>query len=105
VVDQFRQRRNVRVRAVDGVDQNGLILGYGFADHFAPHQFAARNLPLLQRNRQINVGILQNMTDREIALRINSTNERVKIRLLPSAAANASACPAPRTSSWRVEML
>jgi len=80
VVDQFRQRRNVRVRAVDGVDQNGLILGYGFADHFAPHQFAARNLPLLQRNRQINVGILQNMTDREIALRINSTNERVKIR-------------------------
>jgi len=66
------------VRAVDGVDQNGLILGR-LCGSLAPHQIRARNLPLLQRIADKRRHPAEH-DDREIALRINSTNERVKIR-------------------------
>jgi hypothetical protein len=72
VIDQFRERWNVGIRTVDGVDQDGLIFGYSFPDDFAPHQFAAGNLSLLEWDGEIDVSILENVAYGKIAFGIDA---------------------------------
>jgi hypothetical protein len=74
VVDQFRERWDVGIRTVNGVDHDGLIFRHGFQDNFATHQFAAGDLSLLERNGQIDVDILENVAYGKIALGIDSAD-------------------------------
>src|SRR6202158_4253086 len=67
VVDQLRERWDVGIRTVNGVDHDGLIFRHGFQDKFATHQFAAGDLSLLERNGEIDVGILENVAHGKIA--------------------------------------
>src|ERR1017187_137270 len=79
VIDQFRERWDVGIRTVNGVDQDGLIFGDLFANDFSSHQFAAGNLSLLEWHGQIDIGILQNVAYRKIVFRIDAAHQRVEI--------------------------
>ena len=79
VIDQFGERRDVGIRAINRVNDDGLIFLDRLQDDFATHQFPARNLTLLQRNGEIDVGILKNVAYRKIAFGIDSAEKRIEI--------------------------
>src|SRR6185369_2742326 len=80
IVDQCSQRRDTRVRTVDLVDVNWFVLLNRAPDHFASHQFATRDLSLLQWNRKVNILVRQNVPFWEITTCVHSADEGVKIR-------------------------
>src|ERR1700722_16279461 len=79
VVNEIGERWNVGVGTIDGVDHDGLIFRRSFQDHFAAHQFATGNLPLLQRDGQIYICILQDVAYRKIAFGVDSPDQGVEV--------------------------
>lgn len=79
MIDEFHQRRNAGIRTVDSVDDQRLILGDRLTDYLAAHQFAAGDLPLLKRDGEVDVRVLENMADGEIVPSIDAAYQRVEI--------------------------